>query len=194
MTLIDAHLPRFDFRERHSVAVHAPREVVLAAAERYRPEDDAFFRRMIGLREAPMRVWSRLTGRTAALPAPFGFDNFRLLEREAGREVVFGLIGRFWEKDYGLVPVADSAAFRAFDEAGVAKLVLGHAATQREDGTTLLVTETRVFCPDRRTRLKFAPYWYLIRPVSGLIRRRMLASVRRDAERTIFVPPVAPSV
>jgi hypothetical protein len=29
------------------------------------------------------------------------------------------------------------------------------------------------------------PYWYLIRPVSGLIRRRILRTIRHAAERSI---------
>lgn len=182
--LIDVLLPRFDFRERHEVVVRAPAEVVLAAAEGYRPEGDAFFRRMIALREWPMRLWSRVTGRPPALSAPFGLDEFHPLGRTAGRESVQGLIGRFWQSDYGLVPFADAEGFTAFDRPGVAKLVLGFAieeARAGEDGVRL-VTETRVFCPDRETFLRFAPYWYLIRPVSGLMRRRMLATVRRAAE------------
>jgi hypothetical protein len=51
------------------------------------------------------------------------------------------------------------------------------------DGLTLLVTETRVFCPDRASLLKFTPYWLLIRPVSGLIRRRILSSIKQMSER-----------
>ncbi|WP_201742261.1 hypothetical protein [Mangrovicoccus ximenensis] len=44
------------------------------------------------------------------------------------------------------------------------------------------MTETRVFCLDRAAERAFAPYWYLIRPVSGLIRRRLLAMAARAAE------------
>ncbi|MCA4125719.1 hypothetical protein LDY98_05140, partial [Pseudomonas aeruginosa] len=47
----------------------------------------------------------------------------------------------------------------------------------RSAGATLLHTETRVFCPDRASRLRFTPYWVAIRPVSGLIRRRLLAGI-----------------
>jgi hypothetical protein len=36
-----------------------------------------------------------------------------------------------------------------------------------------------VFCPDRASRLRFTPYWLAIRPVSGLIRRRLLAGIER---------------
>ncbi|BAK84760.1 hypothetical protein GLX_23480 [Komagataeibacter medellinensis NBRC 3288] len=52
-------------------------------------------------------------------------------------------------------------------------------------GTYRLTTETSVFCPTSATRRRFAPYWYLIRPVSGLIRRRMLAFIRKQAESCI---------
>ncbi|WP_306301746.1 phospholipase D-like domain-containing protein [Komagataeibacter kakiaceti] len=45
------------------------------------------------------------------------------------------------------------------------------------------MTETRVFCPTPAVLWRFAPYWYLIRPVSGLIRQRMLAMLRRQAEQ-----------
>ncbi|WP_223920280.1 hypothetical protein [Aeromonas caviae] len=45
-----------------------------------------------------------------------------------------------------------------------------------------MTTQTRVFCPDLACRLKFAPYWYLIRPVSGLIRRRILGAIKAESE------------
>ncbi|ABJ14701.1 hypothetical protein I5G24_21295 [Pseudomonas aeruginosa] len=53
------------------------------------------------------------------------------------------------------------------------------SAADRRAGATLLHTETRVFCPDRASRLRFTPYWLAIRPVSGLIRRRLLAGIER---------------
>jgi hypothetical protein len=43
-----------------------------------------------------------------------------------------------------------------------------------------LSTETRVWCaPDARA--KFRLYWLLVRPGSGLVRRSMLRSIRREA-------------
>ncbi|RUB30932.1 hypothetical protein IPC1429_29005 [Pseudomonas aeruginosa] len=49
----------------------------------------------------------------------------------------------------------------------------------RSAGATLLHTETRVFCPDRASRLRFTPYCLAIRPVSGLTCRRLLAGIER---------------
>ncbi|WP_182419867.1 hypothetical protein [Bartonella sp. HY038] len=45
-----------------------------------------------------------------------------------------------------------------------------------------LQTKTRVFCPDGESRRRFAPYWYFIRPVSGLIRKRMLKAIKQQSE------------
>lgn len=91
---IDRYIPHSDFRERHLRHVRAPADGVLAAADAYRPED-RFFRRMIGVREWPMRVERALRRRQGPVPAPFGMGSFALLER-GGREVVHALAGRFW--------------------------------------------------------------------------------------------------
>jgi len=42
--------------------------------------------------------------------------------------------------------------------------------------------EIRIACPDPRSRRKFALYWRLVGPFSGLIRKRMLEIVRDRAE------------
>jgi hypothetical protein len=46
-----------------------------------------------------------------------------------------------------------------------------------------LTTETRVLLTDEASRRAFARYWLLIRPFSGLIRRRWLAAVARRASQ-----------
>ena len=42
-------------------------------------------------------------------------------------------------------------------------------------------TRTRVWCGDAAAQRRFTAYWLLIRPASGLIRRRMLQRVRDAA-------------
>lgn len=46
-----------------------------------------------------------------------------------------------------------------------------------------LTTETRVLLTDERSRRAFGRYWLLIRPFSGLIRRRWLAAIVRRANQ-----------
>lgn len=182
MGLIDRYLPSYDFVERHACEVQASPDVVIAAAAAYQPESDPFFRRMIALREVPMRGLRRLLRRGDPAPASFGMQNFLRLDEVAGSDLVYGLVGRFWRTDYGLVRLPDGEAFRAFAEPGVPKLALAFSAEAIGTGRTRLSTETRILCPDRGAWLRFAPYWYVIRPVSGLIRSRILASIKRQSE------------
>ena len=45
-----------------------------------------------------------------------------------------------------------------------------------------LETETRVFLTDAPSRRRFAAYWLVIRPFSGLTRRLWLRAAKRRAE------------
>lgn len=183
MSLLDKYLPRYQFSERHALGIPASCSDVIGAVRDYQPSSDLFFRSMIALREWPMRArgWFRL--RQEAVVPPFGLHNFTLLEESGERELVFGMAGRFWQLDYGQLPVADAADFLAFSCPGTARLALGFVTKHQDDGTTCLTTETRICCQDPEALRRFTPYWYLIRPVSGLIRRRILGAIRREAVR-----------
>ena len=182
MTLIDRYLPRYQFHEHHSRPLAATPARAMAAVQAYRPEQDPFFRCAIALRELPVRAFNQLRARPTPTRPPFGLDDFTLLDRDGDRELAYGLIGRFWRAGYDLIPCADGPAFLACQDSGAARLVINFAIAPQPDGQLLLSTETRVYCPDRASLLRFAPYWALIRPVSGWIRRRMLAGIAQDAQ------------
>lgn len=184
MSLIDKYLPEYSFKEVHYCNVTANVAAVIEAAAEYQPQNDRFFRSMIGLRELPMRIGSHLSGKRSNTPSPFGLHNFVMLEKQDGSELAYGLVGRFWRPNFGLITISDGDTFRRFNSAGIAKLILSFSAALQNDGTTRLVTQTRVFCPDLACRLKFAPYWYLIRPVSGIIRGRILRDIKKASELT----------
>jgi len=122
---------------------------VMAAVEAFRPEDDRFFRWAMALRELPMRL---MHGTQVRSPTDFGMDNFTLQGPEA---------------------------FQAFREPGSVKLVIGFHCQVVSSVVTTLMTETRVQCLDESAFASFRPYWYLIRPVSGWIRRRILKTIAR---------------
>lgn len=180
--LIDRYLPHYQFAERHALRIDAPAGRVLDAAQRPDVADDPLARQLIALRELPSRlagrfgVASRLRGRGS-----FGVDDFTPLGRDGDREIAFGLAGAFWQADYGLVPLPDAAAFEDLQRPGVAKLVLNFHAEPVTGGGTLLVTHTRVHCPDAPSLRRFRPYWLLIRPASGFIRGRLLRRIARAA-------------
>jgi hypothetical protein len=71
--------------------------------------------------------------------------------------------------------------FLDFSAPRTAKLAIGFCAEQVGDATRL-TAETRVYCPDRYSFMMFLPYWLIIRPFSGILRRRALGAIRELAE------------
>lgn len=182
------YLPRYQFAERHGLSMQASPHQVLDAVEGLVGSEDPVFRALMRVREAPARLAARLGARSAlAHRAPFGLHEFTRLERRGDELLAYGLVGRFWRPGFGLETVRDADHFRAFDRAGVAKLVLSFSCRPAADGGTELETTTRVYCPDSTSRALFTPYWLLIRPASGLIRRRLLRTIkaRTEAARVI---------
>lgn len=49
------------------------------------------------------------------------------------------------------------------------------------DHQTLLSTETRVLCLSERAKKRFRPYWIVIAPFSGIIRKQMLRLIEKQA-------------
>jgi hypothetical protein len=143
--------------------------------------DDPIARVLIALREMPNRLAGRLGFASSLQDRPsFGIANFTFLGRDGDSEIAYGLAGRFWQSNYGLVSAADANAFSALNPAGIAKLVMNFTAEAEGSGTRL-TTRTRVWCADDATRKSFNPYWLLIKPASGLIRRRLLRRVHDAA-------------
>ncbi|WP_028603122.1 hypothetical protein [Ottowia thiooxydans] len=174
MNLIESFLPQYQFAEEHSRYIPASPARVLDVLERPEVVDDPIARGLIALRETPNRLAGRLGFSSNLQNRPsFSIANFVLLGRDGNQEIAYGLAGRFWQSDYGLVELPDAQAFRALDPSGVAKLVLNFSA-EAEGAGTRLTTRTRVWCRDAEVRRRFQLYWLLIRPASGFIRRRLL--------------------
>ncbi|WP_218005338.1 hypothetical protein [Hydrogenophaga palleronii] len=176
--LLERYLPVHQFAERHGLQVAAAPAQLLDQVAPVLQQADPLVNKAIALREAPARLWQKLGGRNALPARPFGLDDFTLLERRGDGELAFGLAGRFWQADYGLHPVANADAFLNLQ--GVPKLVL-HFSASPHGNSTWLSTCTRVSCPDAASLRRFRPYWLLIRPVSGLIRRRLLQRIAAAA-------------
>ncbi len=174
MHLIDRYLPHHQFSEEHSRYIPATPAQVLDAVSRPDVVDDPIARGLIALRELPSRLAGRLGLASSLQGSPsFSIANFTFLGRDGDHEVAFGLAGRFWQSNYGLVEVRNATAFGALDAAGIAKLVMNFTAVPQGAGT-LLTTRTRVWYGDAAAKRRFRLYWLLIRPASGLIRHRLL--------------------
>jgi hypothetical protein len=166
VTVTDA-LPVYHHSERHSIRVDATPEAALAAARETRLEDVplvSILFRLRGLKAAPRGpIWASLQA-----------QGFRLHDPET-----LVLIGRPWSRRGGTRVDED---FVHFSEPGYAKLAVDLRALPDGEGARL-ETETRVFLTDAASRRRFAAYWLLIRPFSGLTRRLWLRAAKRRAER-----------
>ena len=136
-------------------------------------------RALLELRE---RGVHRRESRGGVRLADFERRGFRVVAENPPEELVIGLLGKFWTPRGGLCATVSVDDFRTGPPSGLALAGWNFTVAQRPGGLTELATETRVWCAaDVRTR--FRAYWLVVRPGSGLIRRAMLRSIRREAER-----------
>jgi hypothetical protein len=164
--LIDTLFPHCDFYERHSIVVRASPERVWDVV-----------RRTTNLSAGPvMRVILAMRGITDPSRLPFA-----VAAEDPPREIVLGIEGPFWRPDCRPYGVSD---FSTPVPAGVARGAWNFSIERVDESRVCVTTETRVLCGENARR-KFRLYWFFIRPGSGLIRRLMLRTIRREAERDV---------
>ncbi len=189
-TLIDEFLPTYDVAECHQVQVRAPLERVYNAVRRLDLGGSGVVRTLFWLRELPALLRSSNRGAAGRLGLTLDAlldSGFVLLGERPNEELVLGLVGRFWTSSGGIQRLTIKG-FRDFQQPGYAKAVWNFSLSGQAGGTTLLTTETRVLCLDATSRKRFFPYWSFVGPFSGLIRRQILRSIKRQAEG--FPPPI----
>jgi hypothetical protein len=157
MRSLDAYLPAYEFRTRHEIRVDADAARADSALREVTWGDVPLvralvFARGLGRPRGSVRVLSALARRAA------------VVEDVPGEGVVLSLTAQFWRLGWRgpETPATALVEFRARDGA--------------------LATETRVHVPDPASRRKFARYWLVVRPFSGLIRAQVLRAAKRRAE------------
>ncbi len=170
--LIDSFLPEYDFSETHDIKIRATAETVFRALNAVDLCESAVIRWLFRLRGLPSR------GMTLREMQRLRFE---VLGESENREILLGLVGRFWTIKGDLQKI-NSQNFREFDEKGFAKAVWNFTLAEAE-GETCLTTETRIKCLDAESRKKFEFYWAFIQPFSGLIRKEILKVIKQRAEK-----------
>nr|MBP6117023.1 hypothetical protein [Neisseriaceae bacterium] len=185
MSLIDHFAPKFQFKETHSIHIHASEASIMNAILTHQATHDPLIRQMLALRQLPNRLWQKISLQPNDAP-PFGIDSFTILGQDHHKELALGLIGQFWRPSFGLIRPGTAAAFHAFEQKGMAKLVLSYRLECLDPirPEVRLTTQTRIACPDLGSQILCGLYWLMIRPGSGLIRRRLLRNIKRQVEAT----------
>ena len=172
---LDSLLPKYQFTEHHTTVVLGTQAHVFAAVEAMDLSDSQIARILMRLWRIPAKLMMKnVSDRNMSV------DDFLPLVKTPPTNLVRGLIGGSnTPEDKASV---DAIAFRAFDEPGCIKLAWAFWLTDLGDDRIRVDTETRVLCTDKKALRGFSVYWFIIRPWSGLIRLRLLASIKRHAE------------
>jgi len=176
---LDDFMPTFDAHDLHALAIAAPAGRVDRAV------------REVTLAEIPIaRILLRLRGvgrgaGDARRPVVHAMlDHGLLLDDAPGEGLVLGLAGQFWRLRGGLpadVPRTPDE-FTSYSQPDVAKAVVDFRVVGLDRNRSVLTTETRVHVVSPQARRKFARYWGVVRPFSGLTRVLLLRAARRRAE------------
>jgi hypothetical protein len=195
--LLDELMPTYDVVERHRTTVRASPDRVYAALRAADLSGGLVTRTLLAVRVLPavliafarsprgavaeLRERRRASERGRRL-ADFERSGFRVVAERAPEELVIGLLGKFWTPRGGLRADVAAQNFRADPPSGHPLAGWSVTLAPRAHRQTQRATPTRVRSgADARTR--FRAYWLVVRPGSGLIRRAMLRSIRREAER-----------
>lgn len=163
--------------EHHSVVVGVEPHAALSAIGGVRLRDVPIVGALFTLRGLPYRAETTLL-------QFFGTSPFLILEDEPGRELVFGVVGPFWQWRRGRVPPRIPSTrdeFRAALDEGRMAAVGNFRVEPTADGCRLW-TETWVSAPGSAQATAFTAYWMLVGPFSAWTRRLLLRAGRRRAE------------
>ena len=169
--LIDDHMPRWEVGEVHAIDVPAAPEICWRAV------------RTTDFRQSwVIRGLFRLRGLPASLGDLDSFiaEGFELVAEDPGREIVLGMAGGVRGRRLVRLPVP-AAGLTALTAPGVIVIAWNFTVERGGPAGCRIRTETRVRTTSPGVRMAFRAYWAVVGPFSALIRRRMLALIRRAA-------------
>lgn len=189
-TLLDEIMPSFEENEVHDVYLDADPDDVEKALKAVTGRELRMLGPLVVLRELPGWLMGRRQKsegqreRNRPLFDDLVQAGFVQLDERPGREIVFGVIGRFWSLAGNKpIPFDGREEFCDWDRPDNALAVMNFLIRREGTGSRLL-TETRIRTTDAASRRKFKLYWRIIRWGSGAIRRSWLAAVRRRCAAT----------
>ena len=167
--LIDKYLSHYTFNEYHEIVVDSPIANVFSVANDFdlsKSKTIAWLFKIRGLPTQRLNLQNFIDD--------IGFTN---LESNAPYENLIG----FWAR----VKIAPIPSYEDFINNSISpwvKVVWNFQCEELEENKTKVSTETRVLCVAPITKITFRLYWLMIKPFSGLIRKKMLKIIKKDSE------------
>ena len=188
--LIDRFLPEYDVVEHHEVDVDAPANRAYEAVKDLDLARSPVVLALLFARGVPHLFTGAVKPKRRLTLDDIVASGFVLLGEEPGRELVLGIVGKFWRPTGAVRRIAPDD-FAGFDESGFAKAAWNFVVSGRAGGGSTVISETRIASTDADARRKFTRYWWLIGRFSALIRREVLRGVKHHAES--LPPPMRSS-
>ena len=182
-THLDEFAPVYQFNEVHRIHARASRNRAYRAIKEVTADEILLFRTLTWLRRFGQPGPESILNAPERLPLleVATRTTFLLLAEEPEREVVVGtLVLAPAGVQIKAQPTPED--FKALDAPGFAKATMNFRLEDVGTDTCLVTTETRVYATDAAARRRFAAYWRVIHPGSGLIRRMWLRAIKRRAE------------
>jgi hypothetical protein len=181
-SVLDRFMPNPEVSEHHQIKVHAPVDVVMAAAKGLELMTSPVIRSIFKARELALGGEPDTRPHPSTLYDQMLSIGWVVLSEQAGQEIVFGAVTQPWvaAPTFRSIP-ADQ--FREFCEPGFVKIVWTLRAEPVDDQRSIFHTETRVCTTDAGARERFRKYWSFVAPGVKLIRAAMLQPLRRAAEQ-----------
>lgn len=168
MALIDQYLPEYNYHEIHQVQVNGRCEDVYHTAMHLDLSQSKIIKYLFLLRGLPFSQ-SRLSEITRDM-------KFTLMEENHFTEFIYG----FWVKSE-VEWVDDKNEFIHGGSAYRGKAVWNFRFVKTGENSCKVITETRVKCQTKKAKFFFSIYWFFVKPFSGLIRKKMLQLIQKNA-------------
>jgi hypothetical protein len=178
---LDGAMPRFQFAERHELAICAPPERIWSVLHTLPGEEIFLIEPLVRVRTLNFAAPDpRLHHPLIDVAQRYGLV---VLTEDPSHELVMGIAGRLWRLHPTLLPLTprDPEAFAQLPVPGAVKAALAVTIEPQEDGCPLVAIETRVFA-EQDALTEFAAYWRVIYPAGALLRHSGLEAVRLRAE------------
>ncbi len=170
--LIDEFLPEYNFSKKHSLTINANAEKIFNVLKNA-DFNSLFIKALLMLRGMKLENISLTFSEKSY---------FTLLGEDKEKEILFGIIGKFWKWKGGLFQIKKEE-YKDFSLTGFAKAVWDFSADPVEPEKTIFSTETRIQCIGDSAKRWFSLYWFCIEPFSAFIRKIILYRIKFRAER-----------
>ena len=181
--IINKYLAKYHFSEHHKINVNGTNVQIMNAIMTLRKNEiSRIMNFLMSVRLIAVKDKKRVINQNKGiLLDEMQSNKFIILERSE-KELVLGLIGKFWNlSDPMELEINSPAEFLNFDD-GEYGVVAFNFLVKEMEGKNVLTTETRIKITDPKSRRKFAIYWFFIYLGSSYIRYLLLKAIKRKVE------------